>query len=138
MLQRRLLRQGDLFIVVYHPLAIALDVGHIVSTPRVLADMGDPVDCKRRKSNSNELADLRKSSHNNNDKPTVDNTYIPTMLYFPSPSSSGTLGPEESAAASSFLVSKEAIAPSKSSMCENNQSAARSAAPLVSFRAART
>ena len=40
-LQRRVLRHGHLLIVVYHPFAVALDVSHVVSTSRVLANVRD-------------------------------------------------------------------------------------------------
>mmetsp|Transcript_46421 Transcript_46421/g.68574 ORF Transcript_46421/g.68574 Transcript_46421/m.68574 type:complete len:237 (+) Transcript_46421:200-910(+) len=62
----------------------------------------------------------------------------PTRVYFPSPSSRDGDGPDDMGGATFCFDFKAAMAPSRSSICENSQSAALSEAPSQCFKAART
>ena len=65
---------------------------HIVSTSSILTDMGYPTEAKSFEHLLNQLYSLM-----NTDKMALlqHETYIPTILYLPSPSSNGTFEPDD-------------------------------------------
>ena len=136
MLQRRVFRQCNFLIIENNPSSITFDMSNIMATSCIFPNVRNSVFAKGQFHEIAKVLETISCSLFQSIDFVNKCTYIPTMLYFPSPSSGGALDGDPPALSS--FADSEAMAPSKSSICENNQSAARSAAPLVSLSAART